>query len=150
MSIESLEKKITTLRQTLSWADLVMANVSECILVLDSDWRVVFANSYLAEIIGQNRILLLGKYVWEILPFTEAAIRPKKRQLSLKKVAQLDGVYDFRVQNLNLKMLFNGKYVDQLQQAVCIITDATIELKAGSALMSMQEELAALKARLKD
>ncbi len=56
-----------------------MANVNEGILVLDSERRVVFANSYLAEILGQNRILLLGKYAWEILPFLEPKVHVKSK-----------------------------------------------------------------------
>lgn len=148
MSVDSLEKKIMSLRETLSWMDLVMANVNECILVLDSEWRVVFANSYLAEMLGQNRILLLGKNAWEILNFIEPTVETSKKQLSIKDVAKLDGVYDFAIHSLNLKLLFHGKYVDHLNQAVCIISDVSVVLRAEKAMMSLHEEIAALKAEL--
>ncbi len=150
MSIESLEKKIMSLRNTLSWMDLVMANVNECILVLDSEWRVVFANSYLAEIIGQNRILLLGKPAWKLLPFLESKVHVKSKTTSIKSVTKLDGVYDFSVQSLDLKLLFHGKYVDHLKQAVCIISDVSVELKAEGAMMTLHKEITELEARLKD
>lgn len=148
MSVESLEKKIISLRETLSWMDLVMANVNECILVLDSEWRVVFANSYLAEILGQNRILLLGKNAWEVLPFLEPKVQVSSKRLSIKAVSKLDGVYDFSIHSLNLKLLVHAKYVAHLKQAVCIISDVSVELKAENALMSLNEEIAALKADL--
>lgn len=148
MSNENLEKKIMSLRRTLSWMDLVMANVNECILVIDKDWRIVFANSYLAEILGQDRVLLLGKFFWEIEPFAGTKPANNKNALRIESVTELDGIYNFKVSALNLKMLLRSKYVNYLQQAVCIISDVSIELNAGGELMKMQEEITNLKAEL--
>lgn len=150
MTDEHLEKKIKTLRDTLTWMDLVMSSLNEGIVVLDNEWRVVFANSYLAEILGQNRILLLGKKIWEILPFLKPPANKNNSLLSIKSVSKLDGVYDFSMQKLNLKLLLRGKYVDHLKQAVCIISNVSVELKAEDALMSLHKEIALLKAQLKD
>ncbi len=149
MSVEDLEKKIMNLRETLTWMDLVMSNVNECIMVLDNEWRIVFANSYLADILGQNRILLLGKNAWEILPFLESKVKLKSKFLPLKSVSKLDGVYDLSVQPLHLKLLFHGKYVGYLKQAVCIFSDVSVELKAEKAIISLHEEIATLNTKLK-
>lgn len=149
MSTNNLEKKIISLRQTLSWMDLVLANVDQGIVVLDSEWRIVFINSYLAEMLGQNRILLLGKPIGEVLPFLGAKIRPDSNTtLPIKSAASLVGVYDYVAEKLKIKLLVRGNYVDHLNQAVCMLSDVSIELKAESALMALHQEVSALKKQL--
>jgi PAS domain-containing protein len=149
MSTTSLEKKIIALRQTLSWMDLVLANVDQGIVVLDNEWRIMFINSYLAEMLGQNRIVLLGKPIVEVLPFMKPKIQlTRKKVLSIEAVATLIGVYDFSADKLKMKLLVRGNYVEHLDQAVCLLSDVSIELKAESALMALHQEVAILKKQL--
>jgi PAS domain-containing protein len=147
MNDSALEKKIMSLRKTLSWMDLVMANVNECILVLDKDWRVVFINSYMAELLGQDRVLLLGKYFWEVVPFKK--ILPNNHpSLKIESISKFNGVYNLNTKSMRLKMLMHCKFVENLQQAICIMSDVSIELKASGELMKLHRKIAALEAKL--
>lgn len=148
MSTEMLEKKIMDLRRTLAWMDLVMANVNECILVLDKDWRIVFINSYMAELLDQNRVLLLGRYVWEISPFENSLKAEDLSKQSIESINKLNGIYNLKVKTLNFKLLLQGKYVDTLEQAICIMSNVSMELNASSELIKLNEKIAALEADL--
>jgi PAS domain-containing protein len=129
--------------------DLVLASVDQGIVVLDSEWRIVFINSYLAEMLDQNRIVLLGKPIVEVLPFLKQKIEPtSETSLSIKAVSAVIGVYNFSADKLKMKLLVRGKYVEHLDQAVCLLSDVSIELKAESALMALHQEVAILKNQL--
>lgn len=148
MNEAALEKKIMDLRKTLSWMDLVMANVNECILVLDEEWRVVFINSYMADLLDKNRILLLGNYFWDVIPFINISSLEHSPAASIKSINKFDGVYDLNIKSLNLKMLLHGKYVEHLHQAICIMSDVSVEMKASGELMKLQKKIAKLEAKL--
>jgi hypothetical protein len=47
-----------------------------------------------------------------------------------------------------MKLLVRGNYVEHLDQAVCLLSDVSIELKAESALMALHQEVAILKKQL--
>lgn len=77
MKANGLDAEITALRKTLAWMDLVLANLSEGIVIVDSRWKVNFANEALADLIGDTRIFLLGKHIWDVLPLTQKKQAPK-------------------------------------------------------------------------
>ena len=139
----ALEDKIMALRRTLSWMDHVMAGVNEGIIVIDDDWRIVFANNYLAELLDRNRISLLGKKVWDVLP-----IPKPESDMAITDADRLTGVYEISLSRVTFKVLFQPKYVKHLNQLVCIMSDVSMEMNAGSALRSLQEQVKQLKAEL--
>lgn len=146
MTNSEAQTKILGLRKTIAWMDLVMANVNESILVVDDTWRIVFANSYLAEILDVDRILLLGQPFWDVLPMvTEASSTPHIKELPIKLIAGLNGVYDLRHKSIIRKLQLQGKYIKSLNQAVCILSDVTVELRAESTIMNLHKEVSRLK-----
>ena len=146
MSNDAAEEKIMALRHTIAWMDLVMANVNESILVLDTNWRIIFANSYMAEILGSDRVQLLGRAFWDVLPMIKAESHtPQIDELPVKLIASLNAVYDLKYKSITRKLQLQGKYVDSINQAVCILSDVTVELKAENALMALQKEVSNLK-----
>lgn len=149
MTSDSFNEKTKALRATIAWMDLVMANVNESIVVLDNNWRIIFANAYLADILGADRVLLLGKVFWDIVPMLTDGNK-KAAKLPLKSIAELNNVYELKYKNITLKLLLNAKYVPALDQAVCIMSDVSIELQAENALMKMQKEIDKLQAENRD
>ena len=147
MTSDSFSEKTKALRATIAWMDLVMANVNESIVVLDNNWRIIFANAYLADILGADRVLLLGKVFWDIVPMLTDDNK-KAARLPLKSIAQLNNVYELKYKSITLKLLLNAKYVPALDQAVCIMSDVSIELQAENALMKMQQEIDKLQAEI--
>jgi PAS domain S-box-containing protein len=49
-------------------AEEILANFSEALIVLDSDWRIVYANREAARILGKKTADLLGRTFWEEWP----------------------------------------------------------------------------------
>jgi PAS domain S-box-containing protein len=52
------------LRQTLAWTDLVFANLSEGVLVVNEDLDIIFANDAIAGLLKKQRVFMLGTNVW--------------------------------------------------------------------------------------
>ena len=151
MAKDNFEHKIAELRGTLAWTDLVLANIDEAILVLDDQWRINFANSSLAELLARDRIGLLGHTLWE-LPLARndrpLSDMPGSRKTKIESINSLDAVYDVKVMTVERKLLLRGRFVPGLGQAVCVLRDVSVELKADFALMALQRKVKALKARL--
>lgn len=143
MASQNLEAKLIELRRTLAWMDLVLENINEAILVVDSEWRVIFANTSLSELLGQGRIVLLGQLFGEILPVGDQAGGQDIESISL-----FDGIFDLKINNVSRKMLLTSKYVPGLNQAVCVIDDVSIEIKAEGALKAMHQRVARLQEEL--
>lgn len=134
MKANPMDNEIQALRKTLAWMDLVMANLNEYVFVVDKDWKIIFVNNAFAELIGTMRILLLGKYAWEVLPITldgePLEIILSKQKLIVKNVARLNGVYQLDLFKVNRIMELRCSYVPNLNQAACVLTDTTLETKA--------------------
>lgn len=146
MSDADLEDKIISLRSTIAWMDLVLANVNESIVVLDENWRIIFANSYTAEILNSDRVLLLGQSFWDAMPvIKDAGSKPHRDTLPITSIASLNGVYDFQYKKIPRKLQLQASYIKALNQAVCILSDVTIEMRAENALMALQNEASKLK-----
>ncbi len=152
MKEQFLERKLVELRRTLAWMDEVMANVNESILVLDESWRVVFVNDAFAELLDQDRIALLGKTFWDIMPVTKNGkrlqIATSTERATIETISSMNGAYDIKTRNVPQKMMLISKYVGGLQQAVCVMSDVSIEVNAENALMDLQRQVEDLKAQL--
>lgn len=144
MNSSAYDDKINSLRATIAWMDLVMANVNESIVVLDKEWQIIFANSYLADTLDSDRVMLLGKSLWDMVPMLKARNKVGSK-LPLKSVADLNGIYDLKYKSITIKLLLRGKYVKALNQAVCIMSDVSVELEAEKALMKLHQENTKLK-----
>lgn len=149
MKTTPIDDKITSLRATIAWMDLVMANVNESIVVLDNNWRIIFANSYLADTLGIDRVVLLGKLFWDVMPIFSDGNK-NASQLPLRSIAELNSVYELKQNSITLKLLLQCKYVAALDQAVCIMSDVSIELKAENALMKLHRQIDSLRSEIAD
>ena len=143
MSQRNLDYKISELRRTLAWMDLVMASINEAILVLDRDWRIIFANTALAEILGINRILLLGQKMPEVLPGIGSI-----RGAGIEQISDMDGVFEMKLGKIERKFYLKSKFVESLGQAVCVIDDISLDVRAEGAMMEMHKKVASLEAEL--
>lgn len=145
---KALKEKIVALRETVAWMDLVLASINQGILVVDKNWRIVFANTYLAEAIGENRILLLGQPFSSVLPGITDKQLTSKTKMNLRSIHRLNGLITMSVEQTNREMSFEARYVESLQQAVCIITDVSSELKSEEAAMRFFKEIGTLRQEL--
>lgn len=67
------KKKISELRQTLAWMDIVLSNVADSVCVIKEDGTILFINDSFAEMINQSRIGLLGQNIQDVIRLTPKA-----------------------------------------------------------------------------
>lgn len=78
VNIEAVTAELLEVQRTLGWMDLVIGSIDDAVYVTDNDKRIVFANQYFANIIGQPRIFLLGKTVGDVFKLqTPAKLIPE-------------------------------------------------------------------------
>jgi transcriptional regulator with PAS, ATPase and Fis domain len=130
----AMDNEIQALRKTLAWMDLVMANLNECVFVVDKDWKIIFVNSALADLVGTMRILMLGKYAWNAIPITQEGklleSMIKNRKIPIKNAELLNGVYKIDSFKVNRIMELSCSYMPKLNQVACVLTDTTLETNA--------------------
>jgi PAS domain S-box-containing protein len=151
MDAPGLKEEMQGIRKTLAWMDLVLANLSEGVFVVDQNWKIVFTNDSLAELIGSERIFLLGQTIWQAIPLTRQ--NQDLSQIitlgqSIDNIESWQGVYNLKVGKTSRLVYLSAKYVENLDQAVCVLSDVTIEMRAEQALKNMSDQIAELNAQL--
>lgn len=144
MSTKSLEEKIISLRKTIAWMDLVLANISQGIIVLDESWRIVFVNQWVSELTNRSRIMLLGKSLDYIVP-VETAKPVNKTTMTVHSVADLNGVYEVKKSRSHTEISIQARFIPQICQAVCIITPVSTDLKTEEAMRQFYKEVATMR-----
>lgn len=70
---QSLAKELLEVQHTLGWMDLVIGSIDDAVYVTDGDSRIIFANQYFADLIGQPRVFLLGQLLQEVFDTKQPA-----------------------------------------------------------------------------
>lgn len=84
----SLARELLEVQRTLGWMDLVIGSIDDAVYVTDSESRIVFANQCFADIVGHQRVFLLGQKLTTIFNVTAPAIPIKDYVLSGTKSKQ--------------------------------------------------------------
>jgi PAS domain S-box-containing protein len=134
---EGLKAIVSDLRQSVAWTDLVFAHISESICVVSRDGSIKFANDAFATLIGETRILLLGKTIWNCMflaheqqdepaddaeadthasPLTASTL---DKAWSEEAASSLDGIYHFKGRVVSL----SAHYVAGIDQMILVIRD---------------------------
>jgi hypothetical protein len=151
MDSPGLKKEMLGIRRTLAWMDLVLANLSEGVFVVDQNWKIVFTNDSLADLIGNDRIFLLGQTIWQAIPLTrenQELGQIISFEQSIKNIKSCQGIYNLNVGKTSRLIHLSAKYVENLDQAVCVLSDVTIEMRAEQALKNMSDQITELKFQL--
>lgn len=124
------EQAILELRESLGWVDSVFGSISEGILVVEENLKVLFANDAAADMVATPRIKLLGDPIWEILELTANG-----KQLSGKayedaarkdELESLSGRYELP-DDLTIDVTIST--IPQKNQAVFTLRDVTIQMQ---------------------
>ncbi len=60
---ENYKGKISELRQTLAWMDIVLSNIADSVCVIKEDGTILFINDAFSEMLNQSRLVLLGQKI---------------------------------------------------------------------------------------
>lgn len=133
----NIEKELLDVQRTLGWMDLVLANISDAVYVLNKHEKIVFANQYFADMIGTPRVFLLGQDLKDIFILRKLA-EPNKEFIALSKeqdnigevVIDICG-WDGASGNKILKI--SSRYIPTIQQTVYVAKDITLEYEVAIA-----------------
>lgn len=129
MHATPLENELLDIRRTLGWMDLVLANISEAVCVVDHDWKIVFANDTFAALTEQHRVFLLGHKLTSAIKLS-AKDTPlddiiKKNRRSVKEAEALEGTYQCESPKTVLTLRLTARHVPTLKQTVILLHDIT-------------------------
>lgn len=62
----SAERETIEVRRILGWMDLIISSINDAVCVVNKTNDIVFSNNYFAELIGIERVFLLGKKYSEV------------------------------------------------------------------------------------
>jgi two-component system, OmpR family, phosphate regulon sensor histidine kinase PhoR len=95
--------KILELRQTLSWMDIVLANVADSVCVINEIGKILFVNDSLARILKKDRISLLGKKFQNEIILAPKESSMAEPYIAIKKLSSssdsIIGVYEWKLSN---------------------------------------------------
>ncbi len=129
-AITSNEKVIADLQKSLAWMDIVLANLSEGVLIVGADYKVLFANDAIATILDQSRIFLLGNEIWHCLTLVDTEGKPCTKKwfiskLTNMKVYGMSGIYTLTAHNHTFIVEVTLGYINKIKQTIIIIKDIT-------------------------
>lgn len=133
----NIEKELLDVQHTLGWMDLVLGNISDAVYVLDSSDKIIFANQYFADLIGVQRVFLLGQELGEIFHLSNLN-DPSKEFLEINKDQKKVGEIKIKICELNgstgKKILkISSRYISNIQQTVYVAKDITLEYEVAIA-----------------
>jgi len=128
------ENKLRELRSTLGKLEVALGTISDAIAWTDQSGRIQWCNKPFDELVGSPHIVILGKYLAELLPFREHGTRlPDKGHpvnLILHGKKNIDGYYEYVRNGKILFLEFLGRYLEMtgtVESAVIVIRDITKE-----------------------
>lgn len=150
MTDQASKEVIKDLRKSLAWLDLVLATLSEGVVVLDAELKVVFANDAIANMVGKQRIMLLGEYIWEIVRLHDDK-QPVSKNTFLKLRGSnpkeaLSGIYQLQTNPRNLSVELTSAHIPNTEHTVLIIRDVTDQIQTHMQQLKITEEAAARRA----
>jgi len=117
------DTSVADLQHSVSWMEMVLANIAESICVINRDGSVKFANDAFAALVNEARIMLLGQPVWKFMYLTNKDNEPVGASAVEKAWGQnehaLDGTYTFNGKIVEL----TTQYVASIDQMVLVIRD---------------------------
>ena len=63
-----------------------LENINEGFFTLDSTWQLTFVNAEAAKIWGKNRVELLGRSIWEVMPGAVGSIFEEQYRKALREM----------------------------------------------------------------
>ncbi len=122
---ENITGELLEVQRTLGWMDLVIGNISDAVYVTNVEGRIVFANQFFANVVGVERVFLLGEQLNDIfpallmdVPISEYAHSDDHSAISGNKRS---GIYEWTDQN-------NRQYIFRISSTLLGTTDQTVHL----------------------
>jgi PAS domain S-box-containing protein len=141
-AIDDLGDTLADLRKAVAQMDLILASLSESVVVTGKDLRIVFANDACAELVGKPRLFLLGVPLRDVLPLPRAPENISAQDtISDEVVRALTGVFDLPLRGQTRVLDVIAKRLPRIEEIVLVIRDVTERRKAETQLHRRTTEL---------
>lgn len=130
---------VLELRRSIAWMDLVMANLSEGVAVINENDHVTFVNDSFAALIEKQRIFLLGLSIWEILPELQHKVREWESSRTGTGYLKIDD-YCFRSSGrlVTLELVVTD-LIPVIHQRIIVLRDITERKKLEKKILSSEK-----------
>jgi two-component system sensor histidine kinase VicK len=124
--------KISELRTTLAWMDIVLSNIADSVCVIKEDGKILFINDSFAEMINRTRISLMGQDIQDTISLTPKSGSytesfPLKDAIS-RGSDSTKGIYDWHLDeksSITVKLI--AHYINPTKQVVIMLQNITNE-----------------------
>ncbi len=117
--------KLLEVQQTLGWMDLVIGNISDAVYVTNGEGIIVFANQFFANVVGVQRVFLLGEKLDDVFPAVLKDVPISEYvtpdDLSLLPGNKHSGIYEWTNTN-------NRQYIFRISSRLLGTTNQTVYL----------------------
>jgi PAS domain S-box-containing protein len=143
--------QVSELRKSLAWADLVLANLNEGVVVVDEKMKILFVNNAFSDMVSKPRILILGTSLCDTFPVLHEGKTlcedEKHKTISEETTKELTGVYQLNAPDgVHIIELMVG-FIPKLNQAVFVIRDITARVRAEENLKAAKSDIEHEKAK---
>jgi signal transduction histidine kinase len=139
-----IKHELLNAQRTLGWMDMVLANISDGVCVVDDEFVIIFANDAFAKLFDRQRIFLLGQKFDQIVQISNgASFLAKKLKAEpelITKAEVLNGEYEYTSRGSLGAIRVTAQSIPTLRQAVFMMHDVTKE----RALERMKNEFVSL------
>ena len=127
--------------------DLVMAQLQESVLVLDTSGQIRFANDAAGKLLNEPRVFLLGCNFHDKVPLVDK--KGHAARSSRRKTTVSNGEYTLKVGQRRRNVEVSCTSIPKIAQTVVVIRDVTTRKRSAAALERSAKDLASLNQRLK-
>lgn len=124
---------IAELRDSITWMDVVISNLSEGVIVVDKDGTIQYANDSFAKIFGVQRIFFLGLYLKEILPEVFRSLGPRG-SIQMENLQIRDYVLNLSGSNSLVFDIIVTPLIKKIDQRIIVLYDITRRKKSDQEL----------------
>lgn len=106
-----------SLRQTLAWTEIVLGKITESVVVLDTDNKIMYANDAFGNLVEKSRIEILGKSLNDTVHFFP--------ELSLNDNQKIADKYSTIIKEKRRTVRIEISNLSEYDQTLVIIQDIT-------------------------
>jgi len=126
-----LTDALLEVHRTLGWMDLVLGSISDSVCVTDTNNHVVFANDSFADLVGVQRVFLLGLKLDEVFQFKETPHPLAEYRMTTNKLVVEDGcngIFEWAdTRGNDLIFRITSRFLPGTKQTVYLIQNITRE-----------------------
>lgn len=126
------------LRKAVAQMDLILGSLKEGVVVVGQNGQIVFANEAFGNIIGEQRLFVAGKYIWDVFSIAD---KIRNSVISLELLSRMNGIHEYQNHTRILILEIVTDHLPNIQEGVFVIRNVTERFAREAELKARTEEL---------